>query len=353
MNDKYTYQSHLDDRSCFFLLHTIMRTFGHVAYYKPNTKNSYHLALICQAVVIALINGFSVPNTSHCTNYKCGRTLVSVPLSLSHYNPPLSFGVPYLENQEINHTGSSSACSDDAKHKKLLGAAFFYRLEELKRYMAENNGSCMVPRRLGSLGIWVNKTRAQYQRYLKGEKTSLTVARVNALNKIGFVWVATGQNGRSATKAALWNERFEEMRKFQELHGHCNVPSNYDISPHLQSWMHTQKLHYRKRRDGKYSMLTLERIKALNSLGFSWDESRWDQLWHQNFDQLCQYKAQYGHCAVPISYSNRQLACWVSRQRQEYKKLKEGKASSISHHREKLLDSIGFVWSIVEREAFF
>jgi hypothetical protein len=331
-----------------------MKTFVYVAYYKPNKKKSYHLALVfSQAILIALVNGCLVPNISPCRTSFCNRLSVSVPLSLSHCKPPLSSEVTYLESQEINHAGSRSTSSNETKNKKLLGAAFFYRLEELRRYMVENNGSCMVPRRLGSLGIWVNKTRAQYQKHLKGEKSSLTAARISALNEIGFVWVATGQNGRSPTKAALWNARFEEMRKFQELHGHCNVPSNYAVSPHLQSWMYTQKLHYRKRRDGKYSLLTIERIEALNSIGFSWDESRWDQLWHQNFEQLRQYKAQHGNCAVPISYPNKQLACWVSRQRQEYKRLKEGKASSISNQRQKLLEGIGFVWSMVEKEASF
>jgi hypothetical protein len=174
-----------------------MKTFVYVAYYKPNKKKSYHLALVfSQAILIALVNGCLVPNISPCRTSFCNRLSVSVPLSLSHCKPPLSSEVTYLESQEINHAGSRSTSSNETKNKKLLGAAFFYRLEELRRYMVENNGSCMVPRRLGSLGIWVNKTRAQYQKHLKGEKSSLTAARISALNEIGFVWVATGQNRR-------------------------------------------------------------------------------------------------------------------------------------------------------------
>lgn len=240
--------------------------------------------------------------------------------------------------------------SEIDEKQQVLGSAFLVRLKELKAYMAENNGSCMVPRRGSSLGIWINKTRANYQKYLKGESTSLTSERIAALNEIGFVWVATGKNRRTPEKAALWNTRYEEMKQFHSRFGHCNVPSNYLESPLLQNWMFTQKLQYRNKCQGKYSMLTQDRIDALNMIGFEWDDSRWDQLWHQRYEQLCQYKKEHGHCEVPISYAdNRQLAVWVSRQRREYKRLIQGKSSYMSKKRQQMLEQVGFVWSILER----
>jgi hypothetical protein len=327
-----------------------MQTPGYAEKNYSNTIKSCHLFLFSLIIPIAQTNGCLIPNT-HPQRSRYVRRVLSNRCSSSNCKSSLSFGVPNAKHLEKNYDDVPSCTTNiEITIKNLLGAAFLERLEELKRYMADNNGSCMVPRRLGSLGIWVNKIRAQYQKYLKGEKTSLNSARIDALNEVGFVWVATGKNGRSATKAALWNSRFEEMKQFQTLHGHCNVPSNYAVSPHLKNWMSTQKLQYRNRREGKYSMLTQERIDALNSIGFNWNESRWDQLWHRNFKQLCRYKAEYGHCAVPISYANRQLAWWVSRQRQEYKKFIEGKASCMSEERRKLLEDIGFVWSIAEKE---
>mmetsp|Transcript_33878 Transcript_33878/g.51077 ORF Transcript_33878/g.51077 Transcript_33878/m.51077 type:complete len:120 (-) Transcript_33878:639-998(-) len=58
------------------------------------------------------------------------------------------------------------------------------------------------------------------------------------------------------------------------------------------------------------------------------------------------YKERHGHCLVPRSFSNKRLTRWVSRQRQKYWEMKEGKSSIMTAERVDILNSLGFVWRL-------
>jgi len=67
--------------------------------------------------------------------------------------------------------------------------------------------------------------------------------------------------------------------------------------------------------------------------------------WTERFAELVQYKAKYGHCSVPYSWSrNRPLSQWVKRQRHQCKLKSEGKHSNLNDKREAMLQQLGFVW---------
>eukprot|EP00521_Asterionellopsis_glacialis_P007019 CAMPEP_0195281356 /NCGR_PEP_ID=MMETSP0707-20130614/704_1 /TAXON_ID=33640 /ORGANISM="Asterionellopsis glacialis, Strain CCMP134" /LENGTH=324 /DNA_ID=CAMNT_0040340237 /DNA_START=47 /DNA_END=1018 /DNA_ORIENTATION=- len=67
-----------------------------------------------------------------------------------------------------------------------------------------------------------------------------------------------------------------------------------------------------------------------------------DEAWYAMFERLLQFKAETGHCIVPVRYKKDiQLGAWVRNQRIR-------KASS-SKERVRLLDSIGFNWSVKEQ----
>jgi Helicase associated domain len=69
------------------------------------------------------------------------------------------------------------------------------------------------------------------------------------------------------------------------------------------------------------------------------------EKWQERFEELLKFRKDEGHCLVPHTYpSNPALARWVKRQRYQYKLLQEGKPSSITHDRIKILEDIGFVW---------
>ena len=59
-----------------------------------------------------------------------------------------------------------------------------------------------------------------------------------------------------------------------------------------------------------------------------------DGLWEQRFNELVQFRGQYGHCKVPISYQpNQPLAQWVHTQRKHCNNINNGKCSFLIQER--------------------
>merc|ERR1719203_2477945 len=66
------------------------------------------------------------------------------------------------------------------------------KFQELKDYKA-TFGNCMVPQRYrvnSQLGTWVHTQRRQYKLMMEGKKTSMTKAKSDVLDSIGFFWTA-------------------------------------------------------------------------------------------------------------------------------------------------------------------
>ncbi|KAL3916799.1 MAG: hypothetical protein SGILL_005016 [Bacillariaceae sp.] len=70
------------------------------------------------------------------------------------------------------------------------------------------------------------------------------------------------------------------------------------------------------------------------------------EIWSEKFEELCIFRRQQGHCHVPHHYTENQgLAQWVKRQRYQYKLRLDGKRSTLSDERVRLLNKISFIWS--------
>ena len=68
--------------------------------------------------------------------------------------------------------------------------------------------------------------------------------------------------------------------------------------------------------------------------------------WSVRFQQLCEFKEEFGHWLVPRRYSaNPQLGTRVMNQRRNYKLYQEGKPSITTEAPIRELESIGFVWA--------
>lgn len=52
----------------------------------------------------------------------------------------------------------------------------------------------------------------------------LTEERMKVLSSIGFVWDVV-----QADNDARWKKRFEELKEYKAIHGHCNVPQSTDL----------------------------------------------------------------------------------------------------------------------------
>ncbi len=115
----------------------------------------------------------------------------------------------------------------------------------------------------------------------------------------------------------------------------------YLDNPQLGIWVINQ------RQSKKNSKLLPERERLLEKIGFNWGSERYfggvkpAELWDLRYSQLIEFKQQHGHCKVPYNYpDNKQLGKWVSKQRQRRKQNK------LTPERERLLEEIGFVWSL-------
>jgi len=141
-----------------------------------------------------------------------------------------------------------------------------------------------------------------------------------------------------------WNQRFEELRAFSQIHGHLdpNEPKA------LTNWIRNQRTQYRyMHQENKKHLcfLTPERINRLESLGFIWNPR--EIKWKRMFMQLVEYNNRFGHLNVPSRWEeNRKLSQWVSSQRIKYKARQKGRkiGESIKDEQIDMLNSIGFCW---------
>jgi hypothetical protein len=139
-----------------------------------------------------------------------------------------------------------------------------------------------------------------------------------------------------------WRDQFRQLCDFKVQFGHCLVPTGkYSANPKLGKWVITQRTASRLYPDGTPSHMPAERIRALNGIGFHWEVT--NASWSERFEQLCEYRAQFGHCLVPNRYpANPELGGWVSIQRYNYKLQKEGKPSPMTAERSRALQIVGF-----------
>lgn len=150
------------------------------------------------------------------------------------------------------------------------------RLHSLREFISEH-GHCRPPTEDGSLGSWVSKMRKYYQMREVGEATSLTDERVNDLEQLGFVFKAGPKLNIMTTVRKTREERFEELLAFKEEHGHTRVPQ---LSGRLGTWVHEQRMGYKKMKASKKSPMTLEKALRLTEIGFCFKAARGGSVIH-------------------------------------------------------------------------
>lgn len=105
--------------------------------------------------------------------------------------------------------------------------------------------------------------RMEKKRFDEGERSFLCKEKIAAMEEIGFVWAK--QKG-----STLWEEKFADLKRYYNQHGHCNVPTKYKKDTALGRWVSTQRKQYKDMKDNKRSLMTQEKIERLEALGFRW-----------------------------------------------------------------------------------
>jgi hypothetical protein len=202
--------------------------------------------------------------------------------------------------------------------------------QRLEAYCAEH-GNTNVPRKWkdAELANWVSRQR---QRRKNGE---ISEEEIKILNKLAFTW--------KTRDVGTWEDRLAEVTAFKAKHSHCDIPLSYQENQKLGRFVNHTRL---QRISGK---LAMDRIAKLEAIGFVWASNRRPDVqigeqkvsaaWKDRFDELLAYKRTHGNCHVPAKWKeNKQLANWVSMQRQLKKR------GTLAPERHKALEENGFIW---------
>jgi hypothetical protein len=163
----------------------------------------------------------------------------------------------------------------------------------------DNNDKDDKDNEFATLGPWVLKTRLLIQQHEQDPSLTTNILpnvaiRIRLLLELGFVMKA--KQGRKLHNTiqkdeAKWEEHFQELQQFKQLHGHANVP--HRPSTQLRTWVMKQKKAYTLLKEGKQnssnSSLTAQKVVRLTELGlslqtkstFSFDERAYAWLEHK------------------------------------------------------------------------
>jgi hypothetical protein len=135
------------------------------------------------------------------------------------------------------------------------------RYTELVEYRNQF-GHCNVPYHWPDnkpLSQWVKRQR--HQRKLKTEKkhSNLTDEREHILDILGFIW---------DSRAANWEERYQQLCSYHSQHGHCQVTRKDKDSRQLAVWLKRQRHLCRLFLSGEADTgITSERLTKLVDIG--------------------------------------------------------------------------------------
>lgn len=238
-------------------------------------------------------------------------------------------------------------CAEDDVHRIL--SAKDQEIEDLKKALANQT------EQISTLQTKLEKAPKRKRRMSKNKTTH------RALKDIADEAVAGKEAKKRKGRATdeRWKGRFQQLVAYKLEFGDCNVPKSYKKDKSLHAWVRSQRdakkmLDQDMKRPGRDRM-TQERLEALNSIGFQWvvGHQPKDGQWEGMFQQLIEYKQQYGHTQVPTSHPGK-LGKWVLNQRSRRRLLEkngEGKAKGMTWARVEKLDAVDFVWEASARRT--
>lgn len=108
--------------------------------------------------------------------------------------------------------------------------SFETRIEQCQAFVAEHE-HLRIPLHHAQLGGWTQQMRNQYKNKMEGKKVALSDERQQALEEMGFVWLAGKRMPEGVMKNQKpWAERFDEFKEYLQMHGHPHVPQHLEVS---------------------------------------------------------------------------------------------------------------------------
>lgn len=199
------------------------------------------------------------------------------------------------------------------------------------------------------LKTWCEEQRIQYSRLKWGDTATITPEQIEKLNKIDFTW----ESADSPSKG--WDDYFGDLLMHRVTTGDFALG---DDKKDLKRWVKEQQLEYCKFSQGIPSLLTMGRIRKLESVAFplvAKDEDAKDfapaaavkptcRSWEEMFVELLQFKIENAHMQVP--HTCVELYQWMAEQRQSKDLFNVGKVrSAVAQERINKLNAVGFPWT--------
>ena len=234
-------------------------------------------------------------------------------------------------------TASSSGGNQSAHVPKNLSdpKRFDQMYEEMKKFWQENGHTVVPEKGHGKLRAFLVDVRTEYKKHKNGETSEfLTPERIERLKQIDF--------SLEARVKYTFDERFEQWLQYRLDHNGMNPTT----TTALGKWVSKTRMRYHDTIDGKQvpyqkdaiHHLTADQIKKLKLHAFDLGERDPNRpahkTWEERYEELLEYRADYGNVDVPQKFPG--LGDWVHKQRQRRYKLTQDKVDK--------LEEVGFTW---------
>jgi hypothetical protein len=236
----------------------------------------------------------------------------------------------------IGFSWSSRLDDNDAagsfqEHVKVADQLWELRFAELVRFRKQY-GHFSVPqsdvskRRLHDWLAWQRKHRRSGR---------LREDRKRRLQKLGVEW---------EPRDPRWDRTFAKLMVYKKRFGHCDVLTHSGKYHCLGHWISNQRSFRRK------GLLSQERIKRLDQVGFPWISPRYngggpkrgevppyaEKRWSSMFSKLERFKQQHGHLKIPWGKKTKpNLWGWLNLQRLQWRQ------GQLSQERRRRLKALG------------
>jgi hypothetical protein len=231
---------------------------------------------------------------------------------------------------------------DDEKWERVFQRLLVYK---------DQHGDCNVPSahtdgESPHLGIWVSQQRGKYMLFTKtcGKVGYISQKRIDKLDSIGFVWEVVRQDEYDAA----WMAQFEDYKAFQQKYNttKAKILAKGSDDPITKSgrWLINQIVGYNRFMANKTSAITEEKIKLLNSTGFTWSlksENHYEKWVHMYFKLYIYYHYQHNSTSVSEADGhNSMFVKWTRQQKEDYKN------GTLTKLQIDLLNELDFDWNL-------
>jgi hypothetical protein len=149
------------------------------------------------------------------------------------------------------------------------------------------------------------------------------------------------QAPKAQGKYKTFDDKMEDLKQFEETHGHANVTSREDIP--LGKFC--AQVRYAHKNPGKGLTLTDERIAAFDAMDFNWTSQEYvRRSFNERIDDLEEYKQTHGHLRLK-RLEDSSLYQFCLGVRHSLKQAEKDGTRKLTVERIARLDALGFEWT--------